>query len=81
MTEVLTDRELVVLSHGRGVNVGQIALCEYLLKSYKGQMSTQMEDFLSKVAQESYEKASENLDKPAEDIALQVTQILDRIVK
>lgn len=80
MGDNLTEKELITLAHEQGANAGQIALSEFLLKAYKGQMSTKLETFLAKVANDGYEGVAKNLDMPAEDVALEVSQIIDKVV-
>ena len=61
-----------------GVSAGQIALGEYILRNFKGQMSPMLEKFLDKVVNIEYGNMSELSDYPAEDIALKVGELFKK---
>lgn len=78
MSEVLTDNELIKKGMEIGVCAGEIAAGEYILKNFKGQMSTGLEGFIEKVLAKAYQSLEGDFDTPAEDIALQVNELFDK---
>jgi hypothetical protein len=68
--------ELVRQAIEHGNSIGQVALAEFILKEYEDELSPKLKMFLSKVNQSSYEAIGKCLDEPAEDVALQVSEII-----
>jgi len=74
-------KDMLSKAHKQGCSVGELALAEFILKSYAGEISPTLKAFLEKIAQSGYVDISENVGKPAEDVALQVSDILNKVVK
>ena len=77
----MTGEELIHRAHEQGSAAGQIALAEFILKSYGHTLDPRLKRFLEKAKQDCYETVAQNLDMPAEDVALEVSKIADRVVK
>lgn len=72
----MPNEELVSKAMHHGGATGQIALAEFILKSYENELSPLLTTFLNKVAQDGYKVIAENTGLPSEDIALQVSDML-----
>lgn len=77
MTAQETLRKVTV----HGSNIGQIALAEFILKSYEDELSPKLTIFLEKVVQNMCDSVGKTVDKPAEDVALAVSHIIDKVNK
>ncbi len=64
-----------------GMSGGQVSIAEYVLKVYSGEMSERLKLFLQKVVNQEYAKLGKGFGKPSEDIALEVTEILEKSLK
>lgn len=71
--------DLIHQATEHGNSIGQTALAEFILKSYGHELSPKLTQFLEKVSQNEYDKIAKTLDKPAEDIALEVGKIMERV--
>lgn len=70
--------ELVKKATLHGNSLGQIALCEFILKSYREELPPNLISLLEKILQVEYESVGREFDKPAEDVALVVSEILEK---
>lgn len=68
-------------AHAAGGTAAQVALCEFILTSYKDELTPKLDQFLRSVLQDCYERAGIQLGKPAEDVALAVNEIVEKRIK
>jgi hypothetical protein len=68
-----------VNAHNQGVIVGEIALAEFLLNNHSAHMDLEVKVFLRKVLDTSYKDAEKAMGKPAEDIALIVSEAFGKV--
>ena len=76
-TNSLKGKALVTSSAKCGNDVGQIAICEFILAEYGSELSDNLEKFLRKVLQSSYENMGGFVGRPPEDVALDVAKIME----
>ena len=60
-----------------GNSTGQIALGEFILKNYGSELSPKLTSFIERVLQNEYENIGTDMGKPAEDVALEVSKIME----
>lgn len=72
------DEELIKQAIEHGNNIGQAALAQFLLRDYGFvmMMNPDLKRFLEKVSQNSFDGIAKDLERPAEDIALEVTEVM-----
>lgn len=68
--------DLVHQAVEHGSAVGQTALANFILRDYGHELSPILTLLLEKVAQNGYDSIGKDLEKPAEDIALEVGEIM-----
>lgn len=68
--------DLINIAVDYGSNIGQVALAEFILKSYAGECTPILQVFLQKVCDNGYESIGKVHGKSGEDIALQVTDVV-----
>lgn len=71
--------EMIHKAHEAGGVVGQIAIAEFILKTYPDGISPELKKFLESVLRRNYDEASERVGKPAEDVALAVSEIMRKV--
>jgi len=76
----MEGEELLKKAHAQGAAAGQIAISEFVLKSYGHTLDPRLTRFLEKVKADCYETIGGILEQPAEDIALKVTRMVDEHV-
>jgi hypothetical protein len=72
--------KLVHKATAHGNSIGQTALAEFILKSYKDEISPKLTRFLERLLQGEYENIGNNLGQAGEDVATQVHQIMEERV-
>lgn len=70
--------EMITKAIEHGNEIGQVALAEFILRDYGKELSYNLKRFLEKVCENSYTKIGNNAGKPAEDVALQVGQMMEK---
>lgn len=74
----MSIEELIHKAHEQGANAGQIALGEYILNRYGNDLPKKLEEFLGFLVQTCYEDVAKAQDKPSEDVALEVHEIMKK---
>lgn len=65
----------------RGVTIGQISISEFILRDYGEDIPANLKLFLNKIANIGYDELGEAFNKPSEDVALSVQEIMNRALK
>jgi len=73
----MTFDEVIGTAHAQGCSVGQVALAEFILATYAEELSPMLTNLLQKVCNAEYDHIAENIGKPAEDVALSVSRIME----
>lgn len=74
----MSIEEAMKKATAQGNSLGQIALSEFILKAYAQELSPRLTQFFETVLRAEYDSLGKDLDRPAEDIALEVGDILER---
>lgn len=69
---------LITQAIQHGSAVGQTALAEFILRDYGEEISPELTLLLRKVAFNGCEDIARDLERPAEDIALEVSKIIHK---
>lgn len=71
--------ELIKTAQENGCNAGQIALIEYIFRDYSDDLSPELKTFLEKILRTCYEDSARIIGKPAEDVALMMSNVLQKV--
>lgn len=73
----MTNEEALKKGAVHGNSIGQVALSEFILKAYGNELSPKLTSFLERLLETEYNKIAAEVGKPAEDVALEVAEVLN----
>lgn len=72
----MNEEELIQRAIAHGASIGQTSLANFIIRDYGHNLSPELTLFLNKLSQKCYEDLSKDLERPAEDVALEVEEIM-----